>query len=162
MQIVSCSVRLKGSLNHVVTNKIVSVPELRILRQIHGVDAIQDVKVLRTDANFDHENHRIELQRVYEQGINSDPEQVGGLVNKLFGPFGKLPTNLIEVGINPKAEAARLRAEAAEKLRVAERMETAGAGEIVDSDEADGDAFDDYIAAEGEDDTSSKESSDFV
>lgn len=108
----SVSVRLGGSTQQVVTGKIVTIPEIAVLRALHGSDAIVDVcpapKEIREIARTDAEE-RDRLKRRYDHPTpDAEP-----LVDKLFGgPLGRLPTKLAEIGIDPRAEADALRARA--------------------------------------------------
>ena len=112
-----CSVRLAGSMQHVTTNKRVTVPEIAVLRRVHGEDAVIDVRpageTTRTDAE-----ERERLRKTYDNATpDSEP-----LVDRLFGALGKLPTSLAQVGIDPKTQAEALRRQAEQLSAAAEAL----------------------------------------
>lgn len=134
MQFYSVSVQLGGDRNHTVTNKgPVSVAEIAVLRAVHGDASVSDFRYLTTDTKgFDRAEHLEYLRRRYGQAT---PGEVNRIVDTLFGPHGKLPTSLQAIGIDPKAEAAKLREAAAEAAAAAEKLEAeTGAGEGEDDE----------------------------
>ena len=74
----ACKVRLSGSLYNEVPKSEVTVPEINILRVIHGGEAVIDITeidpVKRTDAE-----ERDRLAQVYGGAIKNRQEIVGGL-----------------------------------------------------------------------------------
>lgn len=134
MQILSCSVYRGGSSNHVVTNKRVTVPELRILQSIHKLDGVRDVvPVGKAKEPFDEESERRRLERTYEC-----TEETMGIVSRLFGEFDPLPRTLAQIGLDTASEAAALRAEAAKLAARAAALESPNAvTNAVDEDQLD-------------------------
>lgn len=134
-----CSVKLGDSTQHVVTNKRVTVPEIAILRRLHGESAVTDIRpytengkpvgALRTDGE-----ERERLAQRYNGRADT-----GNLVEILFGPMGALPKTLRDVGIDPATAAAEMR-------RKAEEMAKAAAN-LVDEDDVPLDEDDDVDAA---------------
>lgn len=125
MQFCSVSVALRGSANHVVTNKEVTVPEIKILQHLHGgVDAVRDIRPLRFEPDFKHDEERQRLRQLYERG-NGNGDEVHGLVGRMFGSFGKLPTTLAAIGYDPRDLAKQKREAAEQALRDAEAIENA-------------------------------------
>lgn len=123
MQICKVSVRVRCSANHVVPNKEVTVPEILILQRIHGgKEAVQDIVPVRFDRTFDHGEERQRLRKLYERG-SGNADDVNGLVSKLFGPLGRLPTTLSEIGLDAKAIALQKRREAQAALDAADALE---------------------------------------
>lgn len=123
MQICKVSVRVRCSANHVVPNKEVTVPEILILQRVHGgKEAIQDIVPVKFDRTFNHDEERQRLRKLYERG-SGNADDVNGLVSKLFGPFGKLPTTLKEIGLDAKAIAEQKRREAMEALAAADALD---------------------------------------
>lgn len=121
MDYATVTVRLGGSLLHVVTNKLVSVPEIVILRQIHGNDAVLDIKPAAAPEIFDEaggeidysdEFERERLVRTYEAFA---PEEMHGLVERMFPPMHALPSTLRHIGHDSKKIAGKMR-EDAERL----------------------------------------------
>lgn len=113
MQICLADVRIRGSMTQVVANKEVSIPEIRILQNIHGgKDAVINIRPIRFDRDFNHDDHRQDLRKVYEKGAGNGDE-AHGLVGRLFGAHGKLPTTLRDIGYDPKQLAEEKRKQAA-------------------------------------------------
>lgn len=88
MKLYSCRVRLHGNVLHEVKKTEVSAAEIKILRFLHGSDAVLDVtetgKANRTEAE-----ERARLSEIYTaysevEGMSSTPTS---LVDKLFGPM---------------------------------------------------------------------------
>lgn len=124
-------VRLDGSMQHVVSNKIVTVPEIAVLKVIHGADAIQNVRPRKAggkdilDARSD-EDLRRDLRKRYDKDERK-------IVDVLFGVHGKLPTSLKQIGIDPAAEAAALRAAAEQSnAAAAALLDQDGEGDLDD------------------------------
>lgn len=87
MEYAQIEVRLAGSLENTVI-KEVSVPEIPILKSIHGHDALVNIKKTRSDA-VDGKEERDRLEKNYTPVI----------VEKLFpGVMNKLPQTLVEIG----------------------------------------------------------------
>lgn len=133
MQMCTVSVRLKGSLNHVVSNKRVSIPEIKVLQAIHGgADAVQDIRPAEFNRDFNHEEERQRLRNRYERGNGNADDEGRGLVARLFGAFGRLPTTLKDIGYDARTLADAARARAEEMMRAAEEIEQSAAFEEVD------------------------------
>ena len=64
MQIYSCKVRLSGNVNNEVRKPEVSAAEVLVLRQLHGADAVLEVKRVRME-HAPHAKERDRLNRVY-------------------------------------------------------------------------------------------------
>ena len=127
MQICSCSVRIRNSLTQVVTNKEVTIPEIKVLQHIHGgPEAVQDIRPLRFERDFDHGSERQRLRKRYEKG-NGNGDEIRGLIGRLFGSFGALPTTLKAIGYDPKVAANEMRRKAEQAMRDAQALEGAEA-----------------------------------
>lgn len=119
MEFCTVSVLLGGSPAHVVTGKIVSVPEIRLLQTIHGEDAVTDIVPHENRATTsDAERERLKL--AYEP---SQVEEQRNIVSRVFGPMGPLPQRLIDIGIDPHAEAASMKQRAQELIAAADKLE---------------------------------------
>lgn len=119
MEFCSVSVRLGGSPSHIVAGKVVSVPEIRLLQTLHGEDAVTDILPVENRAvTSDEERER--LRQFYEP---AQVEEQRNIVNKVFGPMGPLPQRLIDIGIDPRAQAADMKAKAQALNAAAEKME---------------------------------------
>lgn len=118
------TVRLGGKQNHAVTGKIVTIPEIAILRHLHGGDAVditgKGEEIARSDAE-----ERDRLRKRYD---NPTPDATP-LVDQLFGgPLGRLPTRLSQIGVDVQAQAAHLAAQAQAMAAAAANL-TEGAAE---------------------------------
>jgi hypothetical protein len=130
LQQYTCSVRLNGSTQHVVTGKVVTIPEIAVLRRIHGNDAIADFKPMEPVRRNDSEE-RERLKTLYDAATpDSSP-----IVDALFGPMGQLPKTLGGIGIDAKAAAAEMRARAQAALTAADMLD--GEPDELDAETAD-------------------------
>jgi hypothetical protein len=138
-----CSVKLGDSLNHVVTNKPVTIPEIAVLRDVHGQSAVTDIRPIKGEAGIalglDEESPRTDIeerQRLSQTYENAMPGESVPIVNRLFSPMAALPRTLREIGIDPQAAAAQRRLEAeklaAEATMLAEEEDAPEAAEDVD------------------------------
>ena len=142
------SVKIGGSGEHVVSNKRVTIPEIAILRAVHTADAVSDIrpaphKAAEKDELDDGLNRgphlpdwtdadeRVRLRGIYDNA-GSDDEPV---VDRLFGPLTKLPTRLMDVGIDPKDQARKFREQAAALEASASAMAADVEDEDLDDDE---------------------------
>lgn len=114
----ACKVRLNGSLYNEVPKTEVTIPEILILRVIHGGEAVTDLhemaQVKRTDAE-----ERDRLANIYGAAIKNRAEIVGGL-GALIGFAGALPDNA--PGIPLAGKAAKAKAEKTETETVEETV----------------------------------------
>lgn len=83
IKLYNCVVRLGGSLLHTVPKKRISGEEVRLLRHIHGDDAIAEIKEVAAQTETLRSVELCELADSY----SSDPTKVDGrkLVEKVFG-----------------------------------------------------------------------------
>jgi hypothetical protein len=87
MEYAQIEVRLAGSLENTVI-KEVSVPEIPVLKSLHGHDAVVNIKKTRSDA-VDQKEERDRLDKQYTVVV----------IEKLFpGVMNKLPQTLVEIG----------------------------------------------------------------
>lgn len=87
MEYAQIEVRLASSLENTVI-KEVSVPEIPVIKSIHGHDAVVNIKKTRVES-IDVKAERERLERYYTPGV----------IEKLFpGVLGKLPQTLVEIG----------------------------------------------------------------
>lgn len=96
MQTVTCDVRLGGDVGSVVRKEGISVPEVLVLRAIHGNDAI--VNITATEGrNVSQKAEFDRLAQKYRVRTSDDK----ALVPSLFpGAIPQLPTRLAEIGID--------------------------------------------------------------
>jgi hypothetical protein len=90
MQICNCTVALGGDINMVIVKERVTVPELMILRAVHGEDAVRNIEVIDT-VSIDTGDERSRLMTTY-----TSPE---GVVRDTIGVTGQLPDDLFDSGI---------------------------------------------------------------
>ena len=97
MQFYQAKIRLGGSLLNEVFKPDLSAPEIMLLREFHGSDAVVDIKRTRTTPRPS-EEERERLMSLYMGSSNNDPEQVkakNGIWFALFGHLtAELPTKL--------------------------------------------------------------------
>lgn len=91
MQICNCTVAIGGEAGMTVVKERVTVPELALLRVIHGEDAVRNIEVI-ADESVDSIEERSRLVAVYRS-----PENV---VRDTFGAAGALPKTLEDAGIS--------------------------------------------------------------
>ena len=101
MEIFSAEVNLGGDIRNSVVVHLVTVPELEILRRVHGHDAIWNIAKTGDDPRIENDHERETLQLKY------GPE----VVSTTFGPYGQLPTKISELKI-PEAQVKSLDAPA--------------------------------------------------
>ena len=120
MQRFKCTVKLAGSVQHVVTNKgPITVAEIAVLRRIHGDDAVSDfayVDNIKVNANEERERLRL----LYDTAALGDSEPV---VDQCFGVMGPLPQSLSDIGISAKSQSEALREKARQALEEADKLE---------------------------------------
>lgn len=103
MRVYNCKVRLAGNIQNEVPRVGVTAAEIMVLRQIHGGDAVIDIKPVREDQSLAHAAVRDYLEATYETAR----VQGKSVVEHLFGPaHNRLPIEL------PDMEGAEIQAEA--------------------------------------------------
>lgn len=129
-------VRINGSMEHVVTNKRVTVPEIALLKVIHGSDAVMGIRNSADVPDYEEEEERERLRATYD----ARPRDEGPLMERLFGLTARLPVTLKDIGIDARAVAkeaeAALKAaqdRAAEASAEVDAEEQAEAGESPES-----------------------------
>lgn len=90
MQICNCTVALGGDSAMTVVKERVTVPELMVLRAVHGDDAVRNIEVIDT-VQMDSQDERQRLLLTY-----TSPE---GVVRDTVGVTGQLPDDLFDSGI---------------------------------------------------------------
>jgi hypothetical protein len=91
MQICNCTVAIGGEVGMTVFKERVTVPEMAILRIIHGEDAVRHIEII-ADESIDSNEERARLNSIYKS-----PENV---VRDTFGASGVLPKTLDDAGIS--------------------------------------------------------------
>ena len=90
MQVCNCSVNIGGEAGMSVVKNYVTVPEIMVLRAIHGEDAVRNIEVVSND-DIDSNEERSRLLSIYLM-----PE---GIVKDTLGATGPLPKTIDESGI---------------------------------------------------------------
>jgi hypothetical protein len=90
MQIVNCTVAIAGEAGMTVYKERVSVPEILVLRAIHGEDAVRNIEVIE-DVEAESNEERARLTSIYKM-----PE---GVVKDTLGAVGPLPKTVEDSGI---------------------------------------------------------------
>ena len=107
MQIVKCNLLLGGDRNHVL-KKEVTVPELEVLRTLHGDDAVTDIEVV-TNRDVNHAEERERLRRTFKKNIPAaDASGRKNVVDVVFSnPRSPLPKELKDIGITNHKPAVK-------------------------------------------------------
>lgn len=88
MQYYKAKVRLDGNpLNEV--RKVLSAPEVLVLQYIHGVDAVIDVEVAKTEQT-DLRQEKERLKALYDKALVKREQSI----DTIFGPLGAVPKEL--------------------------------------------------------------------
>lgn len=91
MQLSNITVAIGGEAGMTVHKERVTVPEIMILRAVHGEDAVRNIEVIE-DADVDSADERTRLGSIYKA-----PE---GVVREVLGAHGSMPQTLDEAGIS--------------------------------------------------------------
>ena len=94
MQVFNAKVRLAGSLLNEVKRLGLTVPEIVVLRRLHGEDAVVDIQHVG-DAEVDDIDERGRLHEEYAGGLASLGEEQKTSIEKMFGgDYNPLPRKL--------------------------------------------------------------------
>lgn len=90
MQICNCTIAIGGDIGMTVTKERVTIPELMILRSVHGDDAVRNIEVTHS-VSMSNSEERERLNQIYR-----NPEFV---VRDTLGATGTLPSEIEDAGI---------------------------------------------------------------
>jgi len=90
MQVCNCSINIGGEGGMSVVKSFVTVPELMVLRAIHGEDSVRNIEVTSNE-DIESNEERSRLMSIYIM-----PE---GIVKDTLGATGPLPKTIDESGI---------------------------------------------------------------
>lgn len=90
MQKCECTVAIGGEAGMTVSKSGVTVPELLVLRHLHGEDAVRNIKIM-TDESIDSNEERARLRAKYTKPAT--------LISDVLGPNGPLPKTVEDAGI---------------------------------------------------------------
>jgi hypothetical protein len=93
-------VALNGDITFTVFKQDVTVPEIAILRAIHGADAVRDIKPLHMDKR----SHSEERQRLLLEYGNAKDSKDESIFEKLFPGLSPLPVTFKDIGIDLSEE----------------------------------------------------------
>lgn len=126
MQTVDCVVAINGDMRNTVARQGVTIPELMLLRELHGADAVRHIQVVGKVASDSAE----ERERL--AGIYTKP---AGIVREVLGATGPLPKTLKEAGISdefvvaaPEGAGGKRKASATQELKVPTEGDKGGEG----------------------------------
>lgn len=128
-----CTCTVQTAITHVVTNKVVTIPEIAVLQHLHGRDAVRDIVPFEKIEDFDDAQERERLFLTYE-AIAREEER--GFIDRLFPTSQLLPTSLRKIGVDPASAAAAIRKRAALLEAQAKQLEDAPKGELDEDDDA--------------------------
>lgn len=143
MQQYLVDVQLGGKQAHVQSKKTVTIPEIAVLRAVHGPSSVTVVGKASEPAQTRTPDDRRIPRTVTEERERLRRHYQGTDVDTIFGgPLAPLPTTLRQIGVDPGAEAARLREQAAQHALAASALEEEDAG-APDEAAAEASIFDD-------------------
>jgi hypothetical protein len=88
-------VALNGDITFTVFKQDVTVPEIALLRALHGPDSIRDIKPLYMDKR----SHAEERSRLLLEYGNAKDHKDESIFEKLFPGLSPLPVHLKDIGI---------------------------------------------------------------
>jgi len=136
MQQYLVDVQLGGKPGHIQSKKTVTIPEIAVLKVIHGEGSVQVVGKVKDPATTRVPEGKPRVRTMAEererlrQTYPTDIDAIFG------GPMAALPTSLRQIGVDPDAAAARLREQAAQAAAAAAAIEDEVTGEADGADEA--------------------------
>lgn len=131
MRLFTCTIMLRGEMFQQIPNKVVTAPEILLLKHIHGSTAVfgvvpvaadyvpennVDKKLLANGSGEERERLRIRYGR--------NPESKKPWADECWpGSIVKMPNSLEEIGMDAATQAADLRKAAERMLEEAKRLE---------------------------------------
>lgn len=113
MQVVNCTVAIGGEAGMTVLKTNVTVPEIMVLRAIHGEDAVRNIEVLSNE-DISSNDERERLLSIYKM-----PE---GIVKETIGATGPLPKTIDESGIGDEFVISKTPTKKAKKASATEEL----------------------------------------
>jgi hypothetical protein len=101
MDLYNGKVRLKGDVRNEVAKKNLTVPEILILRRMHGNDAVLNLELVEKK-KMKAATERKRLQSVYGRGLKAMTPPLS--IERLFGTYGPLPEKLSDVEADDEIE----------------------------------------------------------
>lgn len=96
MQHASCLVALGGDITFTVLKPDVTVPEIALLKAIHGADAVRDIKPTFMDKRpHAEERERLTLEYGHARDHKDEP-----IISKIFPGLGALPVTFRDIGLD--------------------------------------------------------------
>jgi hypothetical protein len=110
MQICDAEVRLAGNVYHVVPKQGLTPAEIYVLREIHGSDAVVNIRPVKEDDKRGIAEEFGRLKRLYDGASINAPDEDGPRkisLERLFpGAMKKLPKRLSDLGISATGDPA--------------------------------------------------------
>jgi len=113
MQVVNCTVAIGGEAGMTVLKTNVTVPEVMVLRAIHGEDAVRNIEVISNE-DISSNDERDRLLAIYKM-----PE---GIVKETIGATGPLPKTIDESGIGDEFVISKTPTKKAKKASATEEL----------------------------------------
>ncbi len=114
MQVCNCTVAIGGEAGMTVAKDLVTVPEIMVLRAIHGEDAVRNISVVANE-DIDSNEERTRLMSIYRM-----PE---GIVKETIGATGPLPKTIDDSGIGDEFVISKSVAKKSKKASATEELE---------------------------------------
>jgi hypothetical protein len=114
MQVCNCTVAIGGEAGMTVVKDLVTVPEIMVLRAIHGEDAVRNIAVVANE-DIDSNEERSRLMSIYRM-----PE---GIVKDTLGATGPLPKTIDDSGIGDEFVISKSVAKKSKKASATEELE---------------------------------------
>lgn len=94
MHVFNAKIRLGGELNNEVAKRGLTVPEILVLKRLHGAEGVVSLEHSGVLANYDDEEERERLTDMYEVGLGALHESQKTSVKGMFSEYGPLPAKL--------------------------------------------------------------------
>lgn len=114
MQVCNCTVAIGGEAGMTVGKDLVTVPEIMVLRAIHGEDAVRNITVVSNE-DIESNEERSRLLSIYTM-----PQ---GVVKETLGATGPLPKTIDESGIGDEFVISKTVAKKSKKASATEELE---------------------------------------
>lgn len=113
MQVCNCSIAIGGEPGMSVVKNFVTIPEVMVLRAIHGEDSVRNIEIVANE-DIDSNEERSRLLSIYTK-----PE---GIVKDTLGATGPLPKTIDESGIGDEFVISRAVPKKSKKASATEEM----------------------------------------
>lgn len=94
MHVFNAKVRLGGELNNEVAKRGLTVPEILVLKRLHGESGVVALEHSGVLINYDAEEERERLTEMYDTGLAALHEKEKTSIKGMFSEYGPLPAKL--------------------------------------------------------------------